>query len=264
MTEPEWIEEVSKENKKDEIAAIVHEGIALAMEGKHAEAIKKYEEALEIMPDFTEAGVNMAYSFHLMNRHEEAVSILMKMLEHKPSEPYKIYDHLVDIYTKLNQTAEKEEYFKKSMAANPFIIDKLMKKGVYYFNIQDWHKALAAFESALQKRFDMKTYYLDMLATAQIRYEKEPEKAEIIRKLISEGVSDNKLNDYDSVLFNQILGKDKGLAENYNKTGYVYAKLDSLEKALPYFRNAIKVWPEYKDANNNIKYVENLLANGKK
>ncbi len=52
---------------------------------------------------------------------------------------------------------------------------------------------------------------------------------------------------------------DRGLAENYNKIGFVLALQGDLKHALDYFYKAVNIWRGYKDANSNIMFIQEKL-----
>ena len=268
LSDPEWLTEANRENKKQEIKDIVHGGIHLSHQGKEIEAIEKYKEALSMLPDFTEASINLAVSYKRLKRYGDAINILHKAIAEDTLFAYAIYDHLTDIYHLTNKPDSADFYFHRSMESNPYIIEKAMKEGVYYFNLQNWGPALTAFEKAEKFRYDMQVYYHDMLYEALIRYttnnpESNDYKIRDIRKILSEPFDENVFKSYDSTLFYQILNTDRGLAENYNKIGYVYAKTGNPDKSLGYFYKAVKIWPDYQDAISNIEYIKNKASNAK-
>lgn len=261
MTDPEWMSKLNRENKKRETRATVYKGIALSQKGKDLEAIEFYKEAIDILPEFTEANINMALSLMRLKRYDEAIRLLKNTLKHKSLLHYRIYDQLVDLYNVTQDEQNKEACFKKSMELNPFVIEKLMKKGIYYFNQSNWDKAMPAFQKALSKRRKMSSYYKDMLQSAKLRYVENSQKLPIVNELIEKGIDEDALSVYDTTMFKKFLNIDKSYAENYNKIGYIYAKQSDYRKAIEYFKKAINIWPQYSDAINNIKYVNNKLRN---
>jgi lipoprotein NlpI len=55
------------------------------------------------------------------------------------------------------------------------------------------------------------------------------------------------------------LNLDKGLAENYNKMGFIHALNGEYESALKFFYNSVNIWSDYQDANLNIQFVNEKM-----
>ena len=65
-----------------------NKGFALASLGQYEEALKAYDKAIELKPDFSVAWNNKAFSFSSLGRYEEALNAYDKAIELKPRECY--------------------------------------------------------------------------------------------------------------------------------------------------------------------------------
>ncbi len=88
------------------------------------ELIKK---AVEAEPDNAAYLDSLAWYHFKQGRYEEALKEIQKATENLKEEDPVVYDHLADIYLKLNKTAEALSYWQKSLALedNPKVREKL-------------------------------------------------------------------------------------------------------------------------------------------
>lgn len=253
MTHPKWLVDVSFENKKQEVSSLVYLGIELSRKHQEKQAIEKFDEALSMIPNFVEAIVNKGVSYKRLKMYSLAVKEFEKALSLSPFDSSNIYSNLKDIYIETGDTTKAEIYFKKAFMTSHSTVDKYMKKGIYYYNMKNLDSALASYKQALIYRQKMLTYYNDVL-------EKE-KRNENINYALWVPNDERALKLYDSVGFKLNLNMDRGLAENYNKIGFVIALKGEYDKALVYFFKAIKIWKDYPDANANIRYIYEKMNN---
>jgi tetratricopeptide (TPR) repeat protein len=263
LSNPRWLAETSYENKKEEVSELVREGIWLSKNNKENQAIQKFDEALEKIPDFVEAVINKGVSYKRMKMYDAAISEFMKALEMSPQDSSNTYSNLKDIYLNIGDTAKASEFFQKSIESSYLSIDKLIKKGNFYLSLKELDSALIAYNTALEKRFRIHTYYYDELYRA---YKNEPDNQHIykaIKNYNPEKAKKDIRKYYDKKCFELNLYTDKGLAENYNQIGYVIALMGEYNKALEYFKMSVNVWKDYKEAHGNIRYINEKLRNQK-
>ena len=61
-------------------------GVDLVAEGKHEEAVKKYEEAVALDPEFADAWQGLALALNDLGRHERAIEAAKKLCELTPDD----------------------------------------------------------------------------------------------------------------------------------------------------------------------------------
>jgi len=114
--------EVEKAEKRKQVSAEVQklfdEGLGLAAQGKHQEAIEVYKKALDQDPEQSNIMGNMADSYSKLGNNEEAVVIYQKAIAVNPKDAA-LYTNLGVILSKLGKEAESQAAFKKAAEVNP-------------------------------------------------------------------------------------------------------------------------------------------------
>ena len=76
-----WLE------KREKARAPYNEGLELAGEASYLDAVKKFQAALEIDPDFVDARYNLGVTFQKMKAYERALRELDEAVRQRPSRP---------------------------------------------------------------------------------------------------------------------------------------------------------------------------------
>ncbi len=114
-------EAVKAEKQKQssaEVKTAFDAGLALAQQGKYAEAIEEYKKALEKDPDQPYIQANMADSLSKLNKNDEALAAYQKAISLKPDDAA-MYTNMGVLLGKMGKTAESQEAFKKAASVNP-------------------------------------------------------------------------------------------------------------------------------------------------
>ncbi len=101
-----------------EVKAAFDAGLALAQQGKYAEAIEEYKKALEKDPDQPYIQANMADSLAKINKNDDALAAYQKAITLKPDDAA-MYTNMGVLLGKMGKTAESQEAFKKAASVNP-------------------------------------------------------------------------------------------------------------------------------------------------
>ncbi len=252
------LEQTEVERKK-EAADKVYLGIYHTNQGEFQEALKNYNEALEIYPNYAEAFINLGITYKTFKDYPAAKQYLFKALAADSSLKLNIYNNLYDISVLENRPDSIHKYLNASIESNAYLIEKYMQIGTGYLNKQIFDSALAAYQTALKHRTDIKSQYHDMLVFAYLNYSNIKAYQKDIKALLSSGSLNFDIKRYDEAAFRAALNTDNDLALNYNRIGFCLARLENYEQALEFFKEAIKIDPSYPDALDNIKYVEKIL-----
>lgn len=154
------------DEKLEKAEALCKEGVTLHDEGKYEEAIKKYDEALKVKPDYYLAMTEKAYSLYSIDKKSDAKKILEKIIKKQPtdfdiSHSYLIYANIVDdegdqlkaleIYDKALEAVDVENtetmqqiYYNKAVVLSK-LTDENKKK------VEDWENImLSCLDSSLR------------------------------------------------------------------------------------------------------------------
>lgn len=252
---PNWLAEISRENKEQEIKRSINVGISYAAKGETQNAIATFLFVLEELPDATEAKINLGAAYKRLGQTDKAIEYFESALADDPPRAvaHKIYDNLYDVYSALGKYEHANDVFEKSTQVNPFPIDRQMKIGVKFMNEKNLASAAKAFEAALELRDEMPVYYESMLWQAKADYDKPRIIEAVDRELSSLGEVD--YSRYSPAIMTLLLEKDRGLAENLNKLGFCRARLGEYEESAKLFERALRIYPDYSDARLNLNYV---------
>ena len=253
LIDPPFLQSITEGNREQEVNYTLKEAMALSQNGNDREAIIKYRKAIEEMPNSAAAHNNAAVSMIKLNLIDEARQSLKKALTMKHADSADIYNNLAIISLKNKDSLGALANFEKSDNANRYMIDKPMKRGIYYMNTANWENSYTFFKKALDYREDMAAYYHDMLIFSCYRYRRDEDEKSRIKAFLEAGNFD--LNYYDEELFLSTVRRDYAYAENENKTGFALARIGRYNKALEHFSKALKISPGYKDPRLNTQYI---------
>ncbi|TWI98742.1 tetratricopeptide repeat protein [Mucilaginibacter frigoritolerans] len=120
---------------------LVKEGVKLNDEGKYAEAIAKYNEALKIDQENLYADFEMAYTLFLSNKGDDGIPYIQKVIAANTSLSAGAYDLLGSIYDKDNQKDKAIETYTAGIKANPTYQRLYYNLGLVYFRYKQYAEA---------------------------------------------------------------------------------------------------------------------------
>jgi tetratricopeptide (TPR) repeat protein len=138
-----------RQESSAEVQALFDEGIKLAEQGKHADAIEKFKLALGKDPEQTNIMGNMAESYRKLDKFNEALDIYQKAIAIKADDPG-LYTNMGVVLNKLGKTTESQEAFKKAASLNPGgSAESYYNLGVTMFNSGKTTEAIEPFKQAI-------------------------------------------------------------------------------------------------------------------
>lgn len=247
------------DERKKEAADEVMQGINQTNQGNLQEALAFYNNALDVYPNYCEAYINMGITYKTFQDYENAKKCFYKALEIDSSLKLNIYNNLYDIALATKDSSAIEKYYDASIESNKYLIDKYMQIGTGYMNKNIFDSASAAYSTALAHRKNIKSQYHDMLVFSYFSYSNKLEYQKDIENILQNDMPEFDKNRYDTTAFMNAINKDYELALNYNRIGFCLARMEKYNEALVYFKDAVKIYPSYKDAVDNIRFVEEKL-----
>jgi len=240
---PQIFSRVSYQNKKQELGNLINQGIQLSLNHDFVNSLKVFDNVILQMPNFAEAYINKAVTLKSMKLYEDAKINLELALKYNIKDSMNIYLNFKDIYFDLGDTSKAYFYLRKAVESNTNKIVNNMISGNFYFNLKKLDSAYYCYKQALEERFKASNYLVDSI-----------EKFIDFKKI--NGYIEN---DFDKISFFVNLNYDRGLAENYNKLGVILALQKKYKQALERFIQAVNIWKDYKDANDNIRFVKERI-----
>jgi tetratricopeptide (TPR) repeat protein len=128
---------------KGSVSDLIKEGVQLNDQGKYAEAIDKYNEALKIDPENAQANYEIAFSMVLSGKGNDGVPYVEKAIKTTNSLQLKAacYDMLGSIYDQNHQTAKAIEAYKNGIQVNPKYQRLYYNLGLTYFRNKQFAEA---------------------------------------------------------------------------------------------------------------------------
>jgi tetratricopeptide (TPR) repeat protein len=167
MTAEEWLEKgvdlANREKYEEALKAfdkaleinpqfaevLINRGIALNNLARYEEALEDFEKAMEINPDFAEAWTGKGVALYYLGRYKEALEAFEKAIEINPQYANAWYNKGITL-DKLKKYEEALKAFEKAIEINPQYADAWNNKGVTLGHLKRYEDALKAFEKAIK------------------------------------------------------------------------------------------------------------------
>jgi predicted O-linked N-acetylglucosamine transferase (SPINDLY family) len=201
------------------------------------EAIRSYNQAIQIYPDYADAHYNLG------NAHQE-----------------------------LGQLKESIQSYNKVIQLNPDYAEAYNNLGVVLKDLKQFKKSIQSCVKAIQLKPDYAEAYNNLGVTLQESgrldeavksYNKatklKPDYAEAYSNL---GVTLQELGRLDEAVkrYNQAIQIDPNYAEAYSNLGVVQKELGQFEEAIRSYNQAIQIYPDYAEAYSNLGVVQKELG----
>ena len=201
-------------------------------------AIGCFKNAVTIKPDYAEAYNNLGNAFRSAGQCEDAKACYSKALSIKPDYA-EAHDNLGGLLKETGQLAEAIVCYRKAIEIAPDFI-------AAYYNLGN------AFEEDKQLDMAIDSYSKALLI--------QPNHAEVYHKLgnifINKRQYDDAIDNYDKAL-----SINPNYAAVYNNLGYALSKkTGDLNKAIEYYNKALSINPEHADTYNNLGCAYNDLG----
>ena len=202
-------------------------------------AVKRYEKAVVVKPDYAEAHNNLGVTFKELDQLDAAIGCYEKALAIKPDYA-EAHNNLGIAFLELGQLEASVECYEKTLAIQPDYADA-------YYNLGNALKELGQVDAAVKS-------YEKALAI-------QPDYAEAHNNL---GIVFYKLGQVDAAVksYEKALAIQPDYAEAHNNLGIVFYKLGQLDAAIRCYEKALTLKPDYADAyanrGNVLKDLERL------
>ncbi len=254
----------------------------LSKKDDHEKAINVLKKSLELTEDVSDIYSLIGMEYLFLDKFEDAKSYFMKCLE-TDLEDYSALYNMMYCFDFLEQTEEAIEYLNAYLNNNPYCEVAWHQLGKQYYDLQDYKKALAAFDFAIISD--------DTFIGAYIEKGKVLEKLKKYQEAIENYSITLKLDDPTSFALLRIgscyekLGNQELAVQYYYKTvhedplldkGWIaitkfYTKQRNFQKSLYYINKAINIdaenvtyWKLYAKINQRLNFLEEAERGFKK
>jgi len=216
------------ESKKNQIATLLKQGLALHQKGNPEEAQVIYEQILSIQPNHFDALQLLGVLFAQIKEYSKAVKFLSKALEINPNHAGAFSNRGIALKG-LKRFDEALASYDQAIAINPVYLDAYTNRGNTLQELKRFDEALASFDQAIAINPDYAEAYYNRGNTLQ----------ELKR-------FDEALASYDQAI---AINPDYAVA-HYNH-GTVLQELKRFDEALASYDQAIAINPDYAVAHYN-------------
>jgi len=157
-------------------------GLLATREGRTAEAVPYFEEALRANPDHLIALTNLGNAYRQEKQWEQARAVLTHAVEVGPDDPEANYS-LGMVFAQLNDSGRAYEYLQKALQLRPVYPEALNNLGILYLRTQRRDQAVSSFEESIRVAPDFDQSYLNLARVYAV--EDRPDKArEVLQELL--------------------------------------------------------------------------------
>jgi protein O-GlcNAc transferase len=209
------------------ISGACHAGL-----GQLDDAIKNYEKAIAIKPDYAKVHFNLAGALQELGQLEDAVNSYEKTLEIEPDFA-EAHNNLGNVFKELKQDDAAVQSYKKALVLKPDYVEAQYSLGITLQNLGQLEAAVNCYEKVLVIK---------------------PNFAEMYNNL---GVVHQELGQLDAAVkqLENGLTIKPDFAEAHNNLGNVFKELDQNDDAVKCFEKALVIQPNYAEAHNNLGIV---------
>jgi protein O-GlcNAc transferase len=208
--------------------ALVNRGHMLRQQGRYAEALASYEQAIALAPDHAEAFLGRGNVLQELRRSEEAIASYDRVISLRPDYADAFYNRGIALM-RLKRLAEALASYDGAIKASPRYVRAHNNRGNVLQVMGRFEEALASYEQAVAIKPDYidGLYNRGMVLQAVGRFE--------------EAVAS----------FDRVIALLPDNAEAFNNRGIALGELNRLDDALASFDRAIALKPDYAEAFRN-------------
>ncbi len=262
LVAPEWLKKISQKGMDNEARTYITYGNHFMMQGNYSEALVQFDKALSISTNLPEALINRGITYFLIGDFYRAETDLRNAIPLKDKLDNEIFYYLGEIYLSKNEMQNAAIYYLKSAELAPYPIYSYQKAGETLNNIKQFKLARKAFDLAFQNQFSMKNCYTGMLKKSYFLFLMEDVRHDI-RELLDKDIETVDFSSFDNQSFNEQMMFHPLNATLYNQMAYLYIQTQKLDSAKICLEKAVKIKPDFVDAQRNLELINYTLLKKK-
>ena len=216
-------------NRPDDAVLFNISGACYAQLGEPIIAMKKYNKAIELNPNYSEAYNNLGITLRELGELEKALISFEKAFSIK-SEKVEIINTIISILNEVNDPKISVDYYQKIIKNSPEQYLVHFNLGTVYQEQGDTDNAINSYKKTLE----FQPEFIDAYLNLGIIYEEIGQLDESMKSL------------------ERAIEIDPTNPLAYNNLGITLKSLDRIDDAIESFKQAILISPDHPDANNNL------------
>ena len=232
----ETIEALSKDFPNNplllNISGVCYAGLSLM-----DDAVKSYEKAVAIKPDYADAHFNLGNILRDLGELDGAIKSFVKTIEIMPEYDEAQYNLGVTLQ-ELGQLDEAIEQYEKALSINPENADLILNLGFIYQSLGQIDEAIEQYNKALTI---------------------DPDNAKVLNNL---GNAHNDLGQLDVAIkcYEKALAIKPDYADVYYNLGFIYQDLGQVDLAIKQYEHAVAI-NDYAEAYHSLSYLKKYTLN---
>ncbi len=173
-------------------------GVIYHQEGKFNDAIKSFEEAVSINPNYTEASLNLAVLYNDLGEYHKSKELFTRIQKKKTpkhldtiwmSKVANLHADLADLYRGVGHTADAIEEYQKALKLCPQFVDIQTKLGLSYRDMKKSAEAIKTLTKATATNAHYRPAKLQLGLTLYLAGQKK-KAAELFQALVKKNPQD--------------------------------------------------------------------------
>jgi tetratricopeptide (TPR) repeat protein/predicted amidohydrolase len=250
---------MSLDQKNKEACDLHDKGITLRDLGKYDEALKFFERAVELKPDYEEAWYDKGWILGKLGKYEEALKCYDKVIELRPDCEDAWYNKGVTL-GKLGKYEEALKCYDKAVELRPDDEEVWLNKGWILGELGKYEEELKCYDKAVELKPDYEKAWLNKGVTldklgkyeeALKCYDKAVElKPDYEKAWYNKGVTLGKLGKYEEALkcYDKVIELRPDDEDAWYNKGVTLGKLGKYEEALKCYDKAVELRPDNEEA----------------
>ncbi|MDC3250628.1 tetratricopeptide repeat protein [Candidatus Pseudothioglobus singularis] len=246
-------------------------GACYAGLGQLASAVKSYEKAISIDPEYSKAYYNLGDTYHSQSNYDESIISYEKAIELDPTYAEAL-NNLGNVLRESSQLELAVKAYEKALAVNAGFVEANYGLGIVFHELGQLDDMLECLEKVINIEPSLAEAHnligsgleqLGQIEEAVISYQKaieiNPQYSEAYNNLGNAFKNIGRLEDA-VISYQNALKLNPDFPALHNNLGNSFKELGKLDEALKSYQNALVYNPDYPDSLNNLGVISAMLG----